>query len=100
MSDLKSRYQALIAASELRADPDQQHAVAALADLAFRLENAPRRGSILWFLPGRKAQPVKGIYLWGGVGRGKSMLMDLAFDTIQVASKRRIHFHEFMIDVH
>jgi cell division protein ZapE len=100
VSNLQACYDRLVAAGELRTDRDQQRAVAALADLAFQLENAPRRGSILWFLPGRKARPIKGVYLWGGVGRGKSMLMDLAFDAIRFSPKRRIHFHEFMLDVH
>lgn len=100
MSKVAARYRELVAAGELRPDPDQERAVAALDGLAQALERQPRNGGFFSRLLGSKAEAPRGIYMWGGVGRGKSMLMDLAFDTIDFAPKRRIHFHEFMMDVH
>jgi len=100
MSGVQARYQALIAAGELRPDPDQARAVEALAGLASALERQPGRGGFLSRLFGSQAEPPRGIYMWGGVGRGKSMLMDLAYESTSFAPKRRIHFHEFMMDVH
>jgi cell division protein ZapE len=100
MSDVRARYKALIAAGELRADPDQATAVDALAQLETALERQPARSGLLSRLFGSEPEQPKGIYMWGGVGRGKSMLMDLAFDSIAFGPKKRIHFHEFMLDVH
>ena len=100
MTTVAERYRALVAAGELQPDADQQRAVAALDSLAARLAEIPRKGSILWRLAGLAVQPPGGVYLWGGVGRGKSMLMDLAFETIAYQPKRRVHFHEFMLEVH
>lgn len=99
MSEVAARYRALIDAGELRPDPDQERAVAALDRLADELRPAPRKGP--WArLFGKPPPPPRGVYLWGGVGRGKSMLMDLAFEAIPAAAKRRVHFHEFMLEVH
>ncbi len=83
-------------------DPAQDEIVARLEDLARRLE-APRKrsGGLLNRLLGRReVENVKGLYIWGGVGRGKTYLMDLFFDTLRVVRKRRIHFHRMMAYVH
>lgn len=98
--DLVGRYQALVAASELRPDPDQARAVARLDDLAKALEEGERPAGFLRRLIGRGHKSPRGVYLWGGVGRGKSMLMDLLFDNLHIERKRRVHFHEFMLEVH
>lgn len=100
MTAVGERYRALLAAGELKADADQARAAALLDRLVGELRDLPRRGSILWRLAGKRAKPPGGVYLWGGVGRGKSMLMDLAFETIEHEPKRRVHFHEFMLEVH
>lgn len=97
---ITARYQHLVAAGELRPDADQQRAVEALQRLETALAELPQQGTILWRLLGKRPRPPAGLYLWGGVGRGKSMLMDLAFESIAFAPKRRVHFHEFMLEVH
>jgi cell division protein ZapE len=95
-----ARYRELIAAGELRADAEQEAAAGRLDQLAQELEAVPKKGSILWRALGRRPEPPRGVYLWGGVGRGKSMLMDLLFDCVAIRRKRRVHFHEFMLEVH
>ena len=95
MTKVLAAYDALVAAGELRADPEQAAAAARLDALAVELEH-PRRTGFLR----RATKPARGVYLWGGVGRGKSMLMDLFFANLNVARKRRVHFAEYMIEVH
>jgi cell division protein ZapE len=97
VSEVAARYRALLAAGELKPDPDQAHAVALLDGLAMALREKPGFWSRLI---GKTTPAPRGLYLWGGVGRGKSMLMDLAFAAIPVEPKRRVHFHEFMLEVH
>ena len=94
------RYHSLVSAGELRPDATQADAAARLDKLQFALEAAPPRGSILWRLGKAKPLPPRGIYLWGGVGRGKSMMMDLFYGCLDIERKRRVHFHEFMIEMH
>lgn len=91
-------YAALVAAGELKPDPDQARAVAALDRFA---RGASAREGFFSKLLGRSSGvTATGVYLWGGVGRGKSMLMDLAFEHIDIVPKRRTHFHAFMLEVH
>lgn len=101
---IASRYAELVADGRLDADPAQARAVRSLDELATRLEahRLARKGSALGWLFGRKEkpEPLKGLYLWGAVGRGKTMLMDLFHEHLGVRRKRRAHFHAFMADVH
>ena len=89
-------YSELVKAGELKADPAQARAVVALNRLAAGLAE---RGLLSRFFKPERESPA-GVYLWGGVGRGKSMLMDLAFEHVAVEPKRRVHFYEFMLEVH
>ena len=100
MTTVLGAYDALLAAGELRPDPEQRAAAVRLSQLQSELEAVPKRGSLLWRLAGRKPDALRGVYLWGAVGRGKSMLMDLFYDQLAIQRKRRVHFHAFMLDVH
>jgi cell division protein ZapE len=101
MSRVLDRYNELVSAGELKPDPEQAAAAAKLDALQHELELPAPATSFLGKLLGRKAAPqARGIYMWGGVGRGKSMLMDLFHDNLNITAKRRAHFHEFMLDIH
>jgi cell division protein ZapE len=104
---LKEIYRAQLEQRGFRADPAQEAAVEALDNLRQRLIRAqakrPASGAarLLSKLGKRKAdRPEKGLYLWGSVGRGKTWLMDLFFQSLPFEAKRRRHFHRFMYDVH
>ena len=99
MTRIITRYDALVAAGELRPDPEQRTAAQRLDRLQQELE-APLPGGLLGRLMGKKPAPPRGLYLWGGVGRGKSMLMDLFHECLAIPGKRRVHFHAFMLEVH
>ena len=91
-----------IAAAALRPDAGQRHVAERMEALRGALEARPPRRGLLAGLLRRGTEPAGpgGMYVWGDVGRGKSMLMDLFHDATRVAGKRRVHFHAFMQDVH
>ena len=101
VSGPKAAYEAKIAAGALRKDPDQLQALNALDLLSQDLASSPAAKGGLRSLFGKKSEPgPKGLYLWGGVGRGKSMMMDMFFDAVPIDGKRRVHFHAFMQEIH
>lgn len=91
---------ARIAQGEIRPDPLQAALAGRLEPLRLWLEENAARKSGLRALFTRPPAPPKGIYLWGGVGRGKSMMMDLFYEATAIEAKRRVHFHAFMQEVH
>ncbi|GAB4573978.1 MAG: cell division protein ZapE [Rhodothalassiaceae bacterium] len=97
-----AQYRALLARGELKDDEAQARIALMLDNLAHALGEAERPGLIsrLRSALGMGMPAPRGLYIHGGVGRGKSMLMDLFFDTVPIARKRRVHFHEFMLEVH
>ncbi|MEQ1809639.1 MAG: cell division protein ZapE [Terricaulis sp.] len=94
MSSLLAAYRQRLAEGELAPDADQARAAEQLEVLEKALERWKPGG---WPI---KAKPPRGLYLWGPVGRGKSMLLDLFFEAAPVKKKRRVHFHEFMLSQH
>ena len=101
---VSATYAQLVDGGNVTDDPEQRRLVARLDALLTRLETArlATKSSALGWLFGRskpKDSP-KGLYIWGGVGRGKSFLMDLFFERVPNKRKRRIHFNDFMNDVH
>ena len=101
--EIQKAYEDNISRSGHVRDPAQQTVVDQLADLQDRIvEHEAYRPNFLARLSRQKsaADGVKGLYLWGGVGRGKTFLMDLFFENLDIKKKRRIHFHRMMHDVH
>ncbi len=98
---LQDIYAAKVAAGDLMADPAQEAVLPFLQDLRAHLEvTKERKKGIFGGLFVRSEEVPQGLYLWGGVGRGKSMLMDLFFGQLNIKAKRRVHFHAFMQEVH
>ncbi len=103
MSTVRRRYEAMARSGEIEPDASQ----AALADgldgligaLAERRSRSGN-GALRWLRTRSRKSGPRGLYIWGGVGRGKTLLMDLFFAAAPLARKRRAHFHEFMADGH
>jgi cell division protein ZapE len=104
-ADLTAQYAALVATGEIERDRAQEAVLERLSLLDRRLvqHRLARKSSSLGWLFGareRREEPIRGLYIFGEVGRGKTMLMDLFFAASPVVRKRRVHFHEFMADTH
>ena len=98
MERLSDVYDARVAEGLLEADPAQVHVLGAFDRITEALTaEAPKKGLGRFFA--KKADPAPGLYLWGGVGRGKSMLMDMFYETSDPETSRRVHFHAFMQEV-
>ena len=100
-----SYYRARLQAGEIRSDPAQELAAEKLESLHHALKGyLPQSGRAGWKerfgLAKRRIEPPQGLYIFGGVGRGKSMLMDIFFRCAPIARKRRVHFHAFMQEMH
>jgi len=95
------RYQEQLARGEIEPDAAQAAVAGRLDRLSQALEeSAPSRGFLRSIFSRGPAERPRGLYIYGPVGRGKTMLMDLFYEETEVANKERAHFHEFMADVH
>ncbi|RWX69035.1 cell division protein ZapE [Mesorhizobium sp. M4B.F.Ca.ET.089.01.1.1] len=100
---VRQRYDHLVETGAIARDPAQERIVAALDRLTDEIsaKRLAQKSSALGWLFARKQPPaaVRGLYIHGGVGRGKTMLMDMFFELLPVRRKRRVHFNDFMADV-
>jgi cell division protein ZapE len=101
---LQQRYEDLAASGRLSRDPRQVEIARALDSLLDEIADkrlAAKKSSLGWLFAKRAPkEAVKGLYIHGGVGRGKTMLMDMFFELVPATRKRRAHFNDFMADVH
>ena len=101
MATPTSLYQDRVNSGELRDDPDQAPVLAELTKLHSDIEGyKPKPKWLMTGIFGSTPKPPRGLYIYGGVGRGKSMLMDLFYEAIPPRRKRRVHFHAFMQEIH
>ncbi len=102
---LTEQYQKALQQPDMKHDAVQQQAVAKLQALSQALTQKPERSLRQWLkklspFARHKPKPIPGLYLWGGVGRGKTWLMNMFFEELAIEHKSRIHFHHFMLDIH
>ncbi|WP_375460519.1 cell division protein ZapE [uncultured Enterovirga sp.] len=100
---VRARYDELVREGALEADPAQSALVGRLDQLREELvehRSARKPGPLGWLFGTRAQPPARGLYIWGGVGRGKTMLMDLFCDSLGDKTRRRAHFHAYMAEVH
>lgn len=103
---VSARYASLVTSGAIERDPAQEMLVGKLDALIAALIAAPppqKPGPLARLFGGKARKPdsgVRGLYVWGSVGRGKTMLMDLFMEAAPIERKRRAHFHDFMSDVH
>jgi cell division protein ZapE len=103
MTPIAERYQALVSDRRFEYDPAQAELASKLDALSVKLKDyraEPKLGALARLIGLKPAEPPRGLYIYGAVGRGKTMLMDMFFDAVQAPLKRRAHFHAFMADAH
>lgn len=98
MGVVREAYDRKVASGALTPDDAQFAALAELDRITKAMAERPERKGLGGFFA-KKPPPIPGLYLWGGVGRGKSMLMDLFHEVVRTPKTRRVHFHSFMQEV-
>ncbi len=103
-SSVQQRYEAMVQSGAVVGDAAQRRLAAILDELADALEEgrtAHKKSALGWlFARNAGRDPTRGLYIWGGVGRGKTLLMDLFYEAAPPVPKRRVHFNEFMGEMH
>ncbi len=101
---IRTRYNHLVDQGNIEKDPAQLDLIERFVRLSEELKQKAllsKKSALGWlFAKGSRPAPVKGLYIWGDVGRGKTMLMDLFFEEVPIQDKQRFHFHAFMADIH
>ena len=102
MQGPRAVYRERVQSGQVKPDPAQEFAIEKLQNLEDALKQYKHvaRNRVLSWLGRETPPPPRGLYLWGEVGRGKSMLMDLFYETVPITRKRRVHFLQFMLEIH